>query len=188
MSAVLVIWLVITTWLTQNITWAWSGLLTRRTDWSWARSWRACACWRRSAEEGRPGREGEEGEEETGRVDIICCMAAPIRGLSDSIWWRRFNWGGEVVLEAVSDWSSLVLVVMVREEGRLTGIPDWRSGDNLLSLLLTSPANTNHWNDNNYDTDEIWGSHTTEPPSQNIFLTSRRSGPVSGPISSFTPF
>ena len=39
--------------------------------------------------EGRPGREGEDGE------DIICCMAAPIRGLSVSIWCRSGNCGGE---------------------------------------------------------------------------------------------
>ena len=63
--------------------------MTSRTDWSWASSWRACACWRRSAEDGRPGREGEDGE------DIICCMAAPIRGLSVSIWCRSGNCGGE---------------------------------------------------------------------------------------------
>ena len=110
---------------THHITWWWrltwliSCLLTRRTDCSCARSWRAWACCRRSAEEGRPGREEEE-------EDIIC-MAAPIRGFSLNICWRRGNWGWAGL--GHSGWSSLVLVVMVREEGRLTGILDWTSGD-----------------------------------------------------------
>ena len=102
------------------------GLFIMRTLCSWARICRAWACWRRSAEDGRPG--SDEDDDDGGGV-IICCMAADIIiGFSDNIccsigdiagiWGAATDDGDEVGRRGGG--SSDGLVVIVSEDGMLT--------------------------------------------------------------------